>query len=204
MPLPEIATATEEQRLLALPECLQARVNLPNRPIQERMKKRSRTQAQRYQDTNHFQPRLEDLQAGECCIILAPDKSLGDVFETDQEDQFSFRLQLDGRGNYSRLVYLVVVERVDRSAQQVTWLYVGPRKMTDKKERKMGKQVAKDPRNWILVQDSKQTADWDPDEMIINWVKDSQEKGWCVPGEQYDDIKKVLIAMQELSNVEEP
>ena len=203
MTLPENDAATEQQRLLALPECLQARVNLPNRPIQERTKKRSRTQAQRYQNTNHFQPRFEDLQAGECCIFLAPDSTRGDVLETDQEDQFSFRLQLDGRGNYSRLVYLAVVERVDRLAQQVTWVYVGPRKMTDKKERKMARQLAKDPKNWVLVQDSEQTADWDPDEMIINWVKDARERGWCVPVEQYDDTKKVLMAMEEVSNVDE-
>lgn len=174
---------------------------LPNRPITARPKKRSRTEAQLYQNTNHFQPRLEDLQVGELCIMLAPDASMGDTMPA-HTDELSFRIQLDGRGKYSRLLYLAVVERVDMAARQVTWVYLGPRRMTDKTERKMAKQKAEDPKNWLFVDISQQTSDWDPDEMIINWVKGPRAKGWCIPEAQYDDTKKVLTAMEELTNTE--
>ena len=193
---------TEEQRLANLPEVLQSRISLPDRPIGERAKKRQRTQAQVYSTTNHYQPKIEDLNPGELCILLAPDPEINPSESCLHHDHLSFRIELGTRGQYSRLLYLGVVESVDIPQKQVTWVYVGPRKMTDKKKRRMAHEVAANPSNWLLVQDSKQTADWIEDEMILNWEKGKGEKGWCMPAEQYKDTVKVLTAMEEVVDEE--
>lgn len=191
---------TEEERLANLPRVLLPRINLPERPIGGK-KKRKKTQAQEYAATNHFQPRLELLNAGELCIILAPDPTLDNV-PAREDDDLCFRIHLGGNGKYSRLLYMAVVEDVDQSEQTVTWVYFKPRKMTNRKERRMAGGLAMNPKNWVLCTPTMQTSDWDPDEMILNWVKNPKERGWCIPEQQYADVQKVLLAMEATGDVE--
>ena len=185
--------STEEERLEGLPLNVRKRVCLINRPIYEGRTKRARTAVRAYADNPTWAVRFEDMRVGDVVIVYCP--------ESDSTHHFAWRMTL-GHGTLSPWLFMVHVKSLDRATKQVTWMYTMPTGYTDRNSKSVAIQKAGQPKTWKSMAASTQTAPWDEDEVVLSWTRQCDEKGYCVPKEQYNQAKLVLLAVEQARNAE--
>lgn len=189
----DVRQQTEQELLDTLPNVIREQVCMVERPMHDGSRKRKRRDAQLYTQHNNFQPKFDKMRVGSIALFLAPQVD-------DREDHLSFRIKVS-RSEHSRLMYMAVVDNINVESKSITWVYIGPRKskFARSEHRVMATENASKSGTWVLqtAVNARHTAVWNEEEMILSWDREANERGWCLPKEQYAQAVVVHTAMDE-------